>query len=74
MNQRGRPIDGQHRDWLFALSVEFGLKLAARRLPLSESAYARACAGFPVSEGTHAIVKLGRLQDDIAVLTELEAS
>lgn len=74
MNRRGRPVDCRQRDWLFALSLEFGPRVAACRLGLSEAAYTRACAGFPVSEGTHAIVELGRLRDDVAVLTDREAS
>ena len=73
MHPRGRPIDPGQRNWLFALSVEYGPSKAARRLGLSSSAFAKACAGFPVSEGTHAIIELRRLQEDVADLFE-EAS
>lgn len=55
------PIEYRLREWLRNLAVEHGPRPAARRVGLSPGTFAAAAAGFPVSNGTHAIVELRHL-------------
>jgi hypothetical protein len=54
---RGRPLSLSQRDAIRALILERGERNVQELLGLAQQTVARALAGLPLAEGTHAILR-----------------